>query len=87
MCICFLQRVLDHLHVILCVTPLSPVLTILYKSFQSVISHSTINVFDEWSSKALCGLAGRKIIEHSSANNDLNLSKVVYVRRIYTTGV
>lgn len=54
-------------------TPLSPVLTVLYKSYQSVFSHSTIDVFDEWSSKALFGLAARKIMENNSANK---LSKV-----------
>lgn len=71
-----LQKVLDHLHIILCVTPLSPVLTVLYKSYQSVISHCTIDMFDEWSSNALFGLAGRNIMERISTDNNLKLSKV-----------
>ncbi len=60
-------------------TPSSPVLAVIYKSYQSVLTHSTIDVFDEWDPKALFGLAGREILECDAANSDLKLKVRTYM--------
>ncbi len=43
-----------------------------------MLTHSTIDVFDEWNPKALFGLAEREILECDAANSDLKLKVFLY---------
>lgn len=63
----------SYLHVILCVSPASPLLTEVQKKYQGIFTHSTIDFVDEWNSKALYGVAVREILTCHAVKSDIQL--------------
>lgn len=55
------QRIVHNLHVVLCFTPLSPELTEVCKRFPGLVTHATVDVFDEWPAKALYSVAVKEM--------------------------
>lgn len=75
---CCLQRVSQNLHVVLCFTPLSEELTSVCRKFPALVTHMTVSVYDEWTPKALHGVALRHLqdVELQQSDNGGQLLKV-----------
>ena len=71
------QRVSKNLHIVICFTPSSPCLMELCRKYPSFVTHATVDVYDEWPSKALYGVALKEINANEFSRSELKgLSKV-----------
>ena len=66
-----LQRIIQNLHVVLCLTPLSSEMAQIRKKFPCLMTHTTVDVFDEWPSEALYSVAVKELQKEERRHGEL----------------
>lgn len=60
-----------NLHIVLCFSPSSQVLSELCRTYPNLVTLATVNVYDEWPAKALYGVALKELHSHSLMMTDV----------------
>ena len=59
----------QYLHIVFCLSPTNLLFTELCSKYPGLVTHSTVDFFDEWSAKALYGVAYKEISRYVSKSD------------------